>query len=298
MEHSEFYKSMLDNIYEGIYFVDDKRQITFWNKGAERMTGFLAEDIVGKFCYHNILNHVSEAGTKLCLLECPLHKTLKDGTMRETVVYLHHKEGHRVPVSIRAVPIYEGDSIIGAVELFTDQSERHETLRTMEEYKQLAMKDQLTGLANRRYMDAFLESKISEFKTLGIPFGLLFMDLDKFKLFNDEFGHDVGDEVLKMVAKTSLAITRSTDVICRYGGEEFVAILVGLDAERIKIKAEQLRTIIETAALRLDNKVLGVTISIGATLVNDEDTAQSILKRADELLYKSKENGRNLVSYE
>lgn len=124
----------------------------------------------------------------------------------------------------------------------------------------LAMVDQLTQLPNRRHIDSFLSSKYKEFKELDIQFGFLFMDIDKFKTFNDTYGHDVGDDVLKMLSKTFLAATRVTDLVGRFGGEEFV------------------------------------TISIGATLVKEEDTIDAILKRADEMLYKSKENGRNRVT--
>ena len=296
MENQIFYKNMLENIYEGIYFVDDDRRITFWNKGAERITGFSADEVVNKFCYNNILNHVDENGKKLCLGGCPLHKTIEDGQTRETAVYLHHKDGHRVPVSIRAVSIMENDEVIGAVEVFMDDSEKHEVLRNLEEYKVIAMRDQLTGLPNRRYIDSFLASRYNEYKALGINFGILFIDIDNFKNFNDTYGHDIGDEVLKIVSKSFLATTRATDLVGRFGGEEFIAIFAGVDEAVLSEKAERFRMLIESTVLRTGDKELNVTISIGATLVKEEDTVETIIKRADVLLYKSKENGRNRVT--
>lgn len=297
LDAADFYKKMLDNTYEGVYFVDSTRQITFWNKGAERITGFNASEVIGHFCHDNILNHVDERGNKLCLGGCPLHTTINDGLIRETLVYLHHKNGHRVPVSVRAVPIQDGDVIVGAVELFTDESVKHEAIRDMEAFKVLAMKDQLTGVSNRRHLNAFLDSKLYEFKMLGMPFGVLMIDIDEFKIFNDTYGHDTGDEVLKMVSNTCLGMTRSTDLFGRWGGEEFVAVLAGIDVQMLQKKAEQMRVLIESSALRDTDQTMSVTISIGATMIGSVDTIQSMLKRVDGLLYKSKHEGRNRVSF-
>jgi diguanylate cyclase (GGDEF)-like protein/PAS domain S-box-containing protein len=285
------------NLYEGIYFVDNNRQITFWNGGAERITGFSKEEVLGKCCMDNILNHVDEDGNSLCMDGCPLHNTIQDGCNREATVYLHHKDGHRVPVSVRAIPIMENNRIIGAVEIFTDDSEKHEDRRNIESLRNQAMTDQLTGLPNRRFIDSFHSSRFKEFKELGINYGILFMDIDKFKDFNDNYGHDMGDEVLKMVSKTFLATTRSTDLIGRYGGEEFIAIIIEMNEDALLKKAERLRMLVENAKLRSENSELNVTISIGVALINDKDTLDSIIKRADEMLYQSKQNGRNLVSF-
>ncbi len=296
MENTDFYRNMLENIYEGVYFVDHTRKITFWNKGAERISGFTAEEVVGTCCYNNILNHVDEKGNKLCMAGCPLHLTILDGETREAMVYLHHKSGHRVPIMVKAIVMEEEGKVIGAVEIFTDLSEKREVLRSMEEYKQLAMKDQLTGVANRRYIDTFIDSKLFEQRGLGITFGVLFLDIDRFKVFNDTYGHDIGDEVLTMVAKTCEGATRSTDLFGRFGGEEFVAVLVGITPEVLEKKAEQIRMLIESSALRINDMNLCVTVSIGATMAMEEDTEQILLKRADELLYRSKVEGRNRVT--
>lgn len=296
MDKIKFYNTILTNTYEGIYFVDTDRQITFWNGGAERITGFLAEDVIGKFCRDNILNHVDERGKELCLDGCPLHQTIQDGKTREAAVYLHHKDGHRVPVSVRSIPMVEGEKIIGAVEIFIDDSEKHEVQQNVEAYKILAMLDQLTQLPNRRHIDSFLSSKYKEFKELNMKFGILFMDIDKFKTFNDTYGHDIGDEVLKMLSKTLLAATRPTDLVGRFGGEEFIAILAGVDEAGLMKKAERFRMLVENNSLNVCGKQVKVTISIGATLIKEDDTVEVLVKRADEQLYKSKENGRNRVT--
>ena len=298
MNGEEFYKSLLQNIYEGVYFVDKDRRITFWNKGAERITGFTSSEVLNNFCYNHILNHVNDEGEELCLTGCPLHKTMEDGLMREASVYLHHKQGHRIPVSIRTIAIIDNGKTVGAIEVFRDETEQQGIIKEIEKLKDLALNDPLTNLPNRRYIESFLRSKMNEYFTLGIPFGVAFMDIDKFKDFNDNYGHDVGDEVLKMVAKTFRGVVRSNDLIGRWGGEEFLAAFSGVDLDDLCNVSEKLRALIERASLKKGEESLKVTISIGSTLFQPEDTIDTVINRADALLYKSKSEGRNKVTCE
>ena len=296
MDNIELYKTILSNIFEGIYFVDTDRRITFWNGGAERITGFSAKEVIGKRCRDNILMHVDATGKSLCLNGCPLQSTIQDGRDREASVFLHHKNGHRVPVTVRSIPIYNEKLIVGAVEIFVDDSEKHEFLENAKELETLLTLDQLTSLPNRRFIDSFLSSKFKEFKELGIKFGVLFIDVDKFKNFNDSYGHDVGDKVLQMIARTFLSSTRANDLIGRFGGEEFIAILTGVDESSLIDKAERLRMLIENGSVIDNQNVLSVTISIGATMIREDDTVETLIKRADKMLYRSKEEGRNRVT--
>ena len=293
MKGEELYSVILGNIHEGVYFVDPERKITFWNKGAERITGYPETEVMGKFCYDNILRHVNDEGLQLCLQGCPLHQTLLDGQDREAFVYLHHKNGHRVPVKVKTIPMRENGVIIGAVELFNDNSEVKELEDNLENLKVLAMKDQLTNLANRRYTELFLDAKMQELDKLGIPFGIVFMDIDKFKDFNDTYGHDVGDAVLKMVSKTIGGSLRATDLIGRWGGEEFIAIFSGVDEKQLWGLSEKMRMLVENSFLDVGGENLHVSISLGATVVLEPTDLESVVKRADSLMYASKTKGRN-----
>ncbi|WNF38475.1 diguanylate cyclase [Bacillaceae bacterium IKA-2] len=296
MMEEKLYKTILENFYEGVYYVDKHRTITFWNQGAERISGFTSSEVLGKACFNNILNHVDNLGNQLCFNGCPLHETITDGDMREGSLYLHHKNGHRVPVTVRTIAIYNGDTILGAVEIFVDDSKKHELLEQVEELKVLALKDQLTGLANRHYINNFLSFKMNEFKMLGIPFGIAFMDIDNFRDFNNQFDHLTGDEVLKIVAKTMSSVVRSSDLVGRWGGEEFVAVLTGINEEQLLNICEKIRMLTEASSLRKNESNLSVTISIGATIFKEEDTIQGALERVDGLLFQSKGNGKNCVT--
>jgi len=296
MATDSMYKYILNGIKDGVYFVDKNRKLTFWNKAAEDITGFKSIDVLNHHCYDNILNHVDNSGKELCKKGCPLHLSLQDGQIRESTVYLYHKEGHRVPVTVNIMPIIEDGEIIGAVETFTDDSEQAEFLNDMNELKLIAYQDQLTELPNRRYLENFLDRKLNDYHTLDIPFSVAFFDIDHFKKFNDTFGHDVGDKVLKMVSKVFKALVRKDDIIGRWGGEEFVGVFTGISQEQLDITLNRIRMLIEKSALREDGQPLQVTISIGGTPIQENDNIESIIKRADTLLYSSKENGRNCVT--
>ena len=296
VDMNQMYKKMLDNMYEGIYYVDNERTITFWNKGAERITGFLADEVVNSHCYDNILNHVDDFGNKLCFAGCPLQVTLNDGKTRDHSIYLHHKEGHRVAVKVRVMPIYEEGIIVGAVEMFIGQEDNFHNTYDIEELKQLAFRDALTGLPNRRMLDEQLAIANITSHEMNYDFGIALMDIDNFKNVNDTYGHSIGDNVLKMVAKSLQSGIMRTDIIARWGGEEFICLLRGTDEESLKRVAERLRMLIQASGIRMNSNEVKVTISIGATLHKAGESIEDMIERADKLLYQSKQDGRNRVT--
>jgi diguanylate cyclase (GGDEF)-like protein/PAS domain S-box-containing protein len=296
MKNDAFYKTLLDNLYDGVYFVDPLRTITYWNKGAERITGYTATEVVGKRCSDNILMHSDKDGNILCLSACPLAETIADGGVRSTEVFLRHKDGHRVPVTVRVAPIGDAaGATVGGVEIFTDNTPPAVALERLAELERLAFLDSLTGIANRRYAEIALNARIEELQRYGWQFGVLFIDIDHFKDCNDRCGHDVGDEVLKMVARTLQNSVRSFDVVSRWGGEEYVAVIANVEGDELIRTANRCRALVEQSRVPADAS-LRITVSIGVTLARVDDTTASIIKRADQLMYKSKGAGRNRVT--
>jgi diguanylate cyclase (GGDEF)-like protein/PAS domain S-box-containing protein len=294
----DFYKNLLDNLYDGVYFLDSERKITYWNRGAERLTGYEASEVIDCYCRNDILMHVDEQGTKLCEGDhCPAVRTLRDGQPHEDELYLHHKQGHRVPVSIRVAPILSPDGfVVGAVEVFSDNTIRVESRQAIEELRRIALLDPLTEVGNRRYAEMNLKFRLAEQERYGWPFGILFSDIDHFKEINDRYGHDIGDDILKMTARTLSNSLRSFDVVGRWGGEEFVAVIINVDAEQLYAVAEKLLVMVEQSSITRGLDTIKVTISIGATLAREEDSAESLISRADRLMYNSKSSGRNRIT--
>lgn len=295
-----FYETLLDNLYDGVYFVNLEREITFWNKAAEKITGFSKAEVLGKRCADNLLCHVDQRGNSLCQGACPLSYTLADGQPRSASVFLHHKNGHRLPVAIGVAPITDrGHNIIGAVEIFRDDSVTVAALEHLKELEDLAYLDGLTRIANRTYLETFIVGKFNELRRLGWSFGVICIDVDRFKQVNDTFGHQTGDLVLKMVAQTLVKSCRSFDLVGRWGGEEFVCVLSKLkDGDQIATIADRLRTLVESAWISLADCSLHVTVSLGTTLARIQDTPETLIQRADDLMYRSKAAGRNRVTHE
>jgi diguanylate cyclase (GGDEF)-like protein/PAS domain S-box-containing protein len=292
-----FYRELLDHIDDCVRFVDRKRRLLFWNRAAERLTGFASGEVVGRRCPDNILCHADETGRVLCSEGCLLEQVMSNGVPAEKDIYLHHKDGQRIPVRVKATPIRDGDGrVVGAVEVFNDRAARMDQAERIRELERLALIDELTRLPNRRHFDIQLRNRLAELQRHGWPFGLLLIDVDMFKPVNDRHGHEVGDRILKLVARTLDANCRVFDLVARWGGEEFAAIVANVDAGELKLVAEKLRAMVAASHLRTPaERGLGVTVSMGATLARREDSAESLLKRADALLYRAKNAGRNQV---
>jgi diguanylate cyclase (GGDEF)-like protein/PAS domain S-box-containing protein len=293
----EFFRSLLDNFYDGVYFVDPDRRITYWNTGAQRISGYTVEDAVGTYCYDELLRHVDASGTRLCHGLCPVAATLADGKTREAEVFLHHKLGYRVPVLVRVAPITGADGTIkGAIEVFSDNSAKMAALQRVQELERTAYEDQLTGLANRMLTEITLRTRIEELSRYGWPFGVLFIDVDQFKAVNDTCGHAVGDACLEAIANTLRSGARSFDLVGRWGGEEFVVVLANTDAARLESVAERFRVLVQESVVTAGDAEHVVTVSIGGTQALAGDTVDTLVARADALMYRSKQAGRNRVT--
>lgn len=176
---------------------------------------------------------------------------------------------------------------------YTDRL-RHNVQLSLE----MAITDQLTGLHNRRYMSRHLDTLISSAHKSGKALAFLILDIDYFKVVNDTYGHDIGDEVLREFAGRITANIRAIDLACRYGGEEFVVVMPDTDMTLAFMVAERLRKAVESAPFvsGFDPGKLNVTISIGiAASEGENDSAEALLRRADQALYRAKHEGRNRV---
>lgn len=287
---------VIDAMREGVYVVDRDRRITVWNGGASRIAGFGPDEVIGRMCGSGILNHVDENGEGLCGSRCPLRATMIDGVPRDTRAFLHHREGHLVPVKILSAPLRdETGRIIGAVESFRDDTDLLASTRRVTELEHLLTLDPLTGIGNRRLMDASLAQRFSGWQRAQQPFGVLLADLDQFKRVNDDYGHDVGDDVLRMVGAAMTAAVRPDDAVVRFGGEEFLVVTGPIGAADLGVVADRIRVLLADARFGPGREELRITVSIGATLVRADDDLPALLRRADQLLLDAKHRGRDRI---
>jgi diguanylate cyclase (GGDEF)-like protein len=203
-----------------------------------------------------------------------------------------------VPVVIRATALRDSEGkVIGAIESFSNNASVIDARRKLRELRQVALTDALTGIGNRKHLEGRLSAVVAEYQNNASPAGILFIDVDHFKQVNDTYGHNTGDTVLRMVANTIRYALRATDTVGRWGGEEFIAILYDMQAkEALKAAAEKVRTLVEHSRLDVNGQGLTVKVSVGGTFLCADDTPELLVQRADELMYLSKQAGRNRVT--
>ena len=261
---------------EGIVVTDHARNVVLVNPAAERLLGKSTAQIV--------------EGGFLGLFDDPalLAGQIESGTGESAPINFRWRERF---LSVRAASIraQDGDEI-GSAALIRDVTEER---RREDQLVVLSTTDDLTGLYNRRFLDDALERELARAGRSGSRLSVLMFDVDFFKRFNDEHGHDQGDRVLQAIAASTRATLRGSDLACRYGGEEFLVILPETDAGEAALVAERLRG----AVAETDVDGLTVTISVGVATwpsarIRDGDT---LVSSADAALYAAKNAGRNQV---
>ena len=198
-----------------------------------------------------------------------------------------------------------GAAVLGTVAQIIEANERmqqqldsaknklDEQAALIEQHVAVAKTDALTGIANRRAFDEQLAQRLCEWQRKKTPLSLIMLDVDRFKQCNDTYGHQAGDELLKLVAQTLVHTMREMDVVARYGGEEFAIIVPSSKLREALPGAERARRAIVAASTIFDGKKLQVTASLGVSQAMEGEEAASLIRRADEALYAAKKNGRN-----
>jgi diguanylate cyclase (GGDEF)-like protein/PAS domain S-box-containing protein len=293
----DLFRKLSNSISEGVYELDAERRIVFWNRAAERITGYPESEALGMRCMDNMLRHVDDYGCELCAGGCPAAAAMKDGRPREAEVFLHHKDGHRVPVAVKVLPVaVDGGGSSGAIEVFSDRSDRSELLAELEELRKESLVDPLTGLGNRRFADMSLDEALRGLADTGAAFGVLMLDIDLFKRVNDEFGHPIGDRALRMIAWTMANAIRRRDSAARWGGEEFLVVAPGAEVAILAEIAERVRVLVKHSWIALEGgRRLSLTASIGGAISRKGETKDELVARADERLYLCKRSGRDRV---
>lgn len=286
---------LLENLFDGVYYVDKDRIITYWNKSAERITGYSRKEVVGKSCSDAVLQHIDADGRELCKTGCPLYDTIGDGRVRTEDLFLHHKDGHRVPVSVRVSPVRDDAGYItGAVEIFNEKSDPSENLAYLEKIKKQTFIDPVTRVGNRKYAQVNLNNRYAEMKLHSVLFGILFADIDYLKKVKDRHGERVANRILEMSAKSIKSCLKSIDTVGRWDEERFIVIIPNIqELSELNRFAESIRKFIENSWLHIGDTMIRVTASVGGSLSRKGDSLSSLLERAEKLTDKARQSGGN-----
>jgi diguanylate cyclase (GGDEF)-like protein/PAS domain S-box-containing protein len=293
----EVYRSLLESMPNGVYLVDRDRRILLWNDAAEKISGFLRQEVVGRCCRDDLLVHCDEHNTILCGEACPLWETMSDGKPRVADVFLRHKSGQRVPVRVRAIPIREpGGTIIGAAEVFDERVLLPETEEHTYSQAVHDLADPLTGIPDQESVRLHVEGWLLDFADTHIPFALLAIAIDGLDELRKSRGAGAADAVLRVIARTVSGNLRPSDVAGCWSEDRFAVILADCTAHSLARVAGMLQAILSATAVSWWGDRISITTSIGGTAVIEGDTAESMVARAETALAASLSEGGNRVT--
>ena len=327
-------RQYLDTVGEGIVSIDRDGRTTYVNPAAARLLGYSAEELTG-ILLHNTIHFARPDGSAYPDEECTCCRppdSVGAGISNSEVFW--RRNGVSFAVEYVCASIREDDRIVGAVICFRDISDQRwfeEQVRANIDFVQnanweianqhaallvaniklseankrleaanarlglLANTDGLTGLNNHRTLHERLGEEICRARRYGTPLSLLLLDVDRFKEFNDEFGHPDGDSVLRAVADILQNSVRECDMAARYGGEEFAVLLPQCDSEAALLAADRIRTLVESAVW----PQRGITVSVGVgTFIERMENGAELVARADRAMYRSKQKGRNCTTHD
>jgi diguanylate cyclase (GGDEF)-like protein len=289
--------SVFNQLQDAVVCLNRDRKVVYWNKAAEQMTGFDAAAMTGRACFEEPALFVDLGGLNLCRDKCPVAMTLKDGAPRNLDVYLQHKEGFRLPASLRIIPVLKDDGeIIGAVEAFNSTAPKVTIPLGLSELEKMGLVDTETGVPSKQYLDMTLNTRLDEFQKYGLSFGLIYVDIDNYGKILEKHGRFNSGKIVRTVARTLHKNIRFFDIVGRWSTEEFLVILLNIDDSRLDIVANKLRLLVAESYITTETGMLNATVSMGASLVLRYDTVESLVKRGEQLMMHSKWLGKNRVS--
>jgi len=291
------YRKVLDNLFDAICIVDEDGKVSYWNAAAEEMSGYESSEIVGRRCEDIASMYIDKNGDSLAKTFCPSSSSQKsDEVQIIEKAFFHHKEGYRVPVAVRILPITYKGSIVGAVQIIRDLSSNITLEQIMRQLEQLAMYDPITELPNRKYIEQNIIARLAELQRYGWVFGTLFISIDEFGNMKEKFGKDILNKILRVVAMTMRNTLRPFDVVGRWRDEYFVVVVSNVAEEQLQIVAERLRRLVENSTITIGDSEIRTTISVGGTIASERDKIDFVLRKASEQMLQAKEMGGNIVS--
>jgi PAS domain S-box-containing protein len=261
---SPLYRNILEGLPAAVYVVDRERRILLWNGQAEKISGFLRHEVIGRSCRDNILMHCNEHGAVLCGEACPLAETMHDGHARDVEVYMRHKKGHRVPVRVRAVPVRnESGSIVGAAELF----------------EEVALKP--GRVLDHASMETLLHAQFVDYGERHIPFGVLLIQLEGLQQVDRMYGRPAEHEMTGELAATLSQCMRRDDHLGWWSENRMMAIMTSCWPVAMEEIAETFRELVSQTTVPWWGDRLKISVRVGRADVQDDDSADSLVSRCE-----------------
>jgi diguanylate cyclase (GGDEF)-like protein/PAS domain S-box-containing protein len=295
-EDPEICRAILESLGTGVCVVDRNKKIVCWSDGAEKITGHLRHEVIGRFCDGGAVLQCDQPDCESCNEEGPLARALRTAQPAEAFGFMHHKAGHEVPVYIRAAPVRNAQgSIVGAVKTF----ENHQQT-TSPDHREAGVNlagciDDVTGVASHAMMQSHLREALGTFHDVHVPFGVLCFQLEGLEHFRTSFGQEAASALLRMVAHDLENTLWKTDFVGRWSDDQFLVILSGCAEEALHAVQERVRRILANDRIEWWGDKRSLPVLIGYATVRPGDSTESLIGRAQERLLASAEHHQPAV---
>lgn len=281
----EICRNILETLPTGLCVVDMQKRILCWSSGSERITGYLQHEVVRHSCMAEPLLHCDRPGCESCSADCPLERAMKSAQAADATGFLHHKNGHEIPVRIRAVPVRnQHGSIIGAVETF-DELQPGANREDLEAgHLRRDCVDNVTGLTDRAMMQSHLQHTMALFADAKIPLAVLLLQVHGLPHFRASLGHEAAASLLRVIARTLESALWTTDLIGRWSDDQFLVIVNGCHEQAINLVRERVRRMLAGEAIEWWGERRFLPVLIGEASAQAGDTVESLMERAQKSL--------------
>jgi len=263
----QIFRTILESLPVAVYVVDRERRILLWNSGAEKSSGYLRHEVIGRLCRDDILMHCNEHGAILCGEACPLAETMRDGRPREVQVYMQHKLGHRVPVHVRSMVVRnDSGSIVGAAEVFED----------------IPMKP--GRVLDRPSLETLLHAQFVDYEERHIPFGVLLIQFQGLPRVDRMFGRPAEHEMTAELVDTLARSIRRDDHLGWWSENRLLAIIANCWPVALAEIAETLEEVAAQTTVPWWGDRLKISIQVSRADVRDGDSADSLVARCEEAI--------------
>jgi diguanylate cyclase (GGDEF)-like protein/PAS domain S-box-containing protein len=297
LDDPEIYQTVLDNLQTGVYIVDRNRRIRFWNEGAEQITGYLRQDVVGRFLRDHLLTTGDNVKDLDSDPEDPINLVFRDGKPSILDVSILHKDGYRVPIVLRTMPIRNSrGAVVGAAESFEKNRSASDWTRRQSGFADFGCLDAVTGVAAQSFMETHLRENLITFAEHHIPFGILLVQIDHMDQFRASRGPGVVSTILRVIAQSIENCVRPTDLVGCWGENQFIAILLECKESEVALVGERVRKMIGRSEIEWWGDKFSVTSPVGGAGCRAGDNTEALIARAAASLQESIGKGGNCVT--
>jgi len=276
------HRSLLDQLDEGVCMVDRDRRILYWNRAAERISGYFAHEVAGQFSHGDLLMHCENDGSLRPGDGNAFAGVMLDGEQRESTVFLRHREGHRLLVELQSRPIRDASgAVVGAMEVFEEAVAS--PVHRRNQLESFGCSDSSTRAANRKYGEMMVRHALEALNVFEIPFGWLRVGLDGAANLDRGYGHGMVDAAVKMIAAAVDRSLASLDFLTRWDPSEFRVEVHGCSRSELATSAERLRLLVSASTLEWWGDRLRVTVSVGGATAEPGDTIESLEQRVGQV---------------